>query len=53
MSNYAETLKTGVGVGSRITTPIGPLRLDLGFPMDEVAGEKRRPRFHFNISRGF
>ena len=53
VSDFGESLKSGFGVGARVTTPIGPLRLDVGFPLDDVAGEKRKPRFHFNISRGF
>lgn len=53
VKDYGESVKSGVGVGMRVTTPIGPLRLDVGFPLDEVGGEERKPRFHFNISRGF
>jgi outer membrane protein insertion porin family len=54
VDEYGETFKTGAGFGARVNTPIGPLRLDLGFPVTEPAdGEKRRPRFHFNISRSF
>lgn len=43
----------GVGVGVRIKTPIGPVKLDLGYPLDEVTGEDKEVRFHFNISQGF
>jgi len=47
-------LKAGVGFGFRIKTPIGPVKLDYGFPLDEAApGEKKAPRFHFSMSRGF
>jgi outer membrane protein insertion porin family len=54
VSEYGESLKTGTGIGARVNTPIGPLRLDVGFPVSRVEdGEKRRPRFHFNISRSF
>ncbi|MBI4343633.1 MAG: outer membrane protein assembly factor BamA [Candidatus Omnitrophica bacterium] len=53
VEDYAESLKSGVGVGARMNTPIGPLRLDLGFPLTDVADEARKPRFHFNISRSF
>ena len=53
VSDFGESFKSGAGVGVRVNTPIGPLRLDLGFPFTDVAGEARRPRFHFNISRSF
>lgn len=44
---------TGVGVGARIKTPIGPVKLDMGYPLDDVQGEKKKARFYFSISRGF
>lgn len=43
----------GAGVGVRIKTPIGPVKLDLGYPLDEIEGEDKKIRFHFNISQGF
>jgi outer membrane protein insertion porin family len=53
VGDYGESFKAGVGVGARVNTPIGPVRLDLGFPLNEIDGEDREPRFHFNISRSF
>lgn len=44
---------SGVGVGVRIKTPIGPVKLDMGYPLDDVPGEKKKVRFYFNISQGF
>ena len=44
---------TGVGVGVRNKTPIGPVKLDMGYPLDDVEGEKKKARFYFSISRGF
>ena len=52
-NEFAESFKSGTGVGIRVTTPIGPVRLDVGFPISEIEGEDRQARFHFNISRGF
>ncbi|MBI4432216.1 MAG: outer membrane protein assembly factor BamA [Candidatus Omnitrophica bacterium] len=43
----------GVGAGVRIKTPIGPVRLDAGYPLDEIEGDKKKVRFYFNISQGF
>ena len=53
VGDLGSSLKSGIGGGARGTTPIGPVRLDVGFPISDIAGEKRQPRFHFNISRGF
>ena len=49
-----DDLKSGVGAGVRIKTPLGPVKLDYGYPLDSSApGEKKKPRFHFSMSRGF
>jgi len=47
-------MKSSLGVGLRVKTPIGPISLDYGWPLNlEPGEEKRKGRFHFNISRGF
>lgn len=46
-------LKSSAGMGLRIKTPLGPVKLDYGYPLDSVAGESKRPRFHFSMTRGF
>jgi len=53
VSQLGKSYKSGTGVGLRVNTPIGPVRLDIGFPVSGVGNEKRRPRFHFNLSRSF
>ncbi len=53
VGDFGESFEAGTGVGARVNTPIGPIRLDLGFPLTELRDEKREPRFHFNISRSF
>ncbi|MFH1202570.1 MAG: outer membrane protein assembly factor BamA [Candidatus Omnitrophota bacterium] len=46
--------KSSVGLGLRIKTPLGPLRLDYGYPLNKEPGEtKRQGRLHFSISHGF
>ena len=46
--------KTGVGFGVRIKTPVGPLKLDYGIPVNLQPGKtKREGRFHFSMSHGF
>lgn len=48
-------LKSALGIGLRINTPIGPIMLDYGIPMDKASGEntKGSGRFHFSASHGF
>ncbi|MCM8795134.1 MAG: outer membrane protein assembly factor BamA [Candidatus Omnitrophica bacterium] len=47
--------KSSLGIGLRIKTPIGPIMLDYGIPLDkEPAEEKKKSgRFHFSASHGF
>lgn len=44
--SFSEGLKIGIGVGVRWHTLIGPLRLDLAFPLDEA---KDAFRIHFSM----
>ena len=53
VDDFATSFKSGAGVGTRVNTPIGPVRLDIGVPVSGLGGEKRKARFHFNISRSF
>ncbi len=47
--------KSGVGLGVRLKTPIGPIMLDYGIPLNKESGETKRGngRFHFSMSHGF
>lgn len=46
--------KSGTGVGVRIKTPIGPVNLDYGYPLNVEPGEEERSgKFYFSVSRGF
>lgn len=38
-------LKVGVGVGARWRSPVGPVRIDLGFPKDNY----RRPKLYLSV----
>ncbi|MFC1674821.1 outer membrane protein assembly factor BamA [Candidatus Omnitrophota bacterium] len=47
--------KSGLGLGARVKTPIGPIRVDYGIPLNKEPGEDERGsgRFHFSVSHGF
>jgi len=46
--------KSSVGLGVRLKTPLGPVSLDYGWPLNVEPGEEgKEGRFHFSISRGF
>ena len=47
--------KSGTGLGFRLKTPIGPIMLDYGIPLNKESGEteKGKGRFHFSMSHGF
>ncbi len=44
---------SGFGFGVRVKTPIGPVKVDAGYPLDDIPGEKKKVRFYFNISQAF
>jgi len=48
-------LYSGVGLGVRMKTPIGPITLDYGIPMNKEPGETERGsgKVHFSASHGF
>jgi translocation and assembly module TamA len=47
-----DDLKFAAGFGASYTTPVGPLRVDLGFPFDPPRGD-RGWQVHFSIGQFF
>ncbi len=46
--------KSGTGLGLRVKTPIGPIKLDYGIPLSKEVGEDEKSgKFYFSVSRGF
>ncbi|MEI8350461.1 MAG: outer membrane protein assembly factor BamA [Candidatus Omnitrophota bacterium] len=51
---FSEKLKSSLGLGVRLKTPIGPVSVDYGWPLDKEPGEDGKAgQFHFNVSRAF
>ena len=57
---HIEDLRYTVGTGLRYLTPIGPVRVDLGYQVNPIPGllvdgvpETRRWRVHFSIGQAF
>jgi outer membrane protein insertion porin family len=46
-------LKTGAGLGVRYLSPIGPLRLEVGWPLNPGPGESRKPVYSFGFGNAF
>ncbi|MGB2879137.1 MAG: outer membrane protein assembly factor BamA [Candidatus Omnitrophota bacterium] len=46
-------LKQGAGIGVRVKTPIGPVKLDWGYPLNKNRNDKQEGRFYFSVSHGF
>lgn len=45
--------KAGAGVGVRVKTPLGPVRVDYGYPLVSNIDEEKMGEFYFSMSRGF
>jgi outer membrane protein insertion porin family len=48
-----DHFKSGIGAGIRLSTPVGPVRLDAGYPLDDIPRENRELRFYFSIGYPF
>lgn len=52
---FSDKLYSGTGIGFRVKTPIGPMNLDYGIPLNTEPGQSSRSsgKFYFSVSRGF
>lgn len=57
---HLDDLRYALGLGLRYLTPIGPIRVDLGYQLNPISGllvdgapEPRRWRLHFSIGQAF
>lgn len=47
------SFKTGLGAGLRVRTPIGPLRIDLGYGLNPLPTQEGRWQLYFSIGHAF
>jgi outer membrane protein insertion porin family len=52
IDDIGSDFKSAVGLGVRVKTPIGPVKVDYGYGLDYDPGDKKG-RFHFSMSREF
>jgi outer membrane protein assembly factor BamA len=48
-----DDFRSGVGGGLRVSTPVGPVRVDLGYPLNRIEAEDRQFRLYFSIGHPF
>jgi outer membrane protein insertion porin family len=49
-----DDFRSGVGGGLRVSTPVGPMRVDVGYPLDRIEGEEDRElQLYFSIGHPF
>lgn len=51
--DFEDALRLGTGVGLRYITPIGPLRFDIGVPVDRRRGVDDAYQFYISIGQAF
>jgi outer membrane protein insertion porin family len=48
-----DELRSGAGAGLRLSTPVGPVRVDLGYPLDRVENQEQKVRVYLTIGHPF
>ena len=46
-------LRSDVGLGVRLNLPIGPLRLDYGYPIQTIKGDSKAGKIQFSVGYQF
>ena len=50
---FSGGFKHGAGAGIRVKTPLGPLKLDCGYPLSDNQNDEKRLEWYFSMSHGF
>jgi outer membrane protein insertion porin family len=48
-----DELRSGVGAGLRVASPVGPVRLDVAYPLDSVPGQEQTFRVYVTVGYPF
>jgi len=48
-----SALRSDVGIGVRLNLPIGPLRLDYGYPVQTISGDSKTGKIQFSVGYQF
>ncbi|HET6467002.1 MAG TPA: BamA/TamA family outer membrane protein, partial [Geminicoccaceae bacterium] len=53
LPDFSRALRLGTGVGLRYITAIGPIRFDVGFPLDRRSGVDDAYQFYISIGQAY
>ncbi|MGZ5002007.1 MAG: BamA/TamA family outer membrane protein, partial [Chthoniobacterales bacterium] len=51
--DFGGRLASDAGIGLRLDLPIGPIRIDYGFPIQTGGNNSRNGKFNFNVGYQF
>lgn len=51
--DFNEAIRWGTGLGFRYFTPVGPLRLDIGFPLNRKTGLDKKFQIYISLGQSF
>jgi outer membrane protein insertion porin family len=49
----SANFRSGAGIGIRVKTPLGPFKLDWGYPLSSNYEDKKEGQFYFSMTHGF
>ncbi|MGA1863817.1 MAG: autotransporter assembly complex protein TamA [bacterium] len=53
MPDFNEAIRWGTGLGFRYFTPVGPLRMDIGFPLNRRIGLDKKFQIYISLGQSF